>query len=335
MKTRAIICGVFIVLIGSVLVDRSRAATPEKIRFPYSPIAWQSVPWWMAKESGLYEKYGLDVEIFFEGASSVIAQTMLAGETNFAGIAGPSIVNNVLAGGDIIQVAAVIKSFTTPMYSQSAIKERAQLKGQKVGVSPLASVSHLTAQSVLQRAGVTGVTIIQTGGIPESAAALSSGNVAAAMVPPPQSVLLREKGFHELVGAKQLREMNIPFVENGLATRRSYGEKNPEQVKRFIKASFEGIRRMFDNKDLTMKTIAKYTKITDEKMLEESYRFAVDAISKDATVPHDAMEALIDQLVNLKTIEAPAAKKFAATAYYENRYVNELEREGFFKKLWQ
>jgi len=240
-----------------------------------------------------------------------------------------------LAGGDIIQVAAVIKSFTTPMYSQPTIKELAQLKGQKVGVSRLASVSHLTAQSILQRAGVTGVTIIQTGGIPESSAALSSGNVAAAMVPPPQSVLLREKGFRELVGAKQLREMNIPFVENGLATRRSYAEKNSEQVKRFIKASFEGIRRMFDNKDLTMKTIAKYTKITDEKMLEESYRFAVDAISKDATVPHDAMAALVEQLVNLKSIEAPAAKKFAPTAYYENRYVNELEREGFFNKLWQ
>ena len=76
MKTRAIICGVVIPLIGLVLVDTSRAATLEKIRFPYSPIAWQSVPWWMAKESGLYEKYGLDVDIFFEGASSVIAQTM-------------------------------------------------------------------------------------------------------------------------------------------------------------------------------------------------------------------------------------------------------------------
>jgi ABC-type nitrate/sulfonate/bicarbonate transport system substrate-binding protein len=63
--------------------------------------------------------------------------------------------------------------------------------------------------------------------------------------------------------------MNIPFVENGLATRRSYAEKNSEQVKRFIKASFERIRRMFDNKDLTMKIIAKYTKITHEKMLEE------------------------------------------------------------------
>ncbi len=81
------------------------------------------------------------------------------------------------------------------MYSQPTIKELAQLKGQKVGVSRLASVSHLTAQSILQRAGVTGVTIIQTGGIPESTAALSSGNVAAAMVPPPQSVLLRENGL--------------------------------------------------------------------------------------------------------------------------------------------
>jgi hypothetical protein len=43
----------------------------------------------------------------------------------------------------------------------------------------------------------------------------------------------------------------------------------------------------------------------------------VDAISKDAAVPHDAMEALVEQLLNLKSIEASAAKKFAPTAYYE------------------
>jgi hypothetical protein len=30
-----------------------------------------------------------------------------------------------------------------------------------------------------------------------------------------------------------------------------------------------------------------------------------------------------------------AAKKLPVAAYYDNRYVDELEKEGFFKKLWQ
>ena len=41
----------------------------------------------------------------------------------------------------------------------------------------MGAVSHLTADSILRRARVGDVTIIQTGGIPESMAALMSGNV--------------------------------------------------------------------------------------------------------------------------------------------------------------
>jgi ABC-type nitrate/sulfonate/bicarbonate transport system substrate-binding protein len=311
------------------------AATLDKITFPYSPIAWNSLPWWMAKEAGHFGKYNLDVDMHFEGASSVIVQTMLAGEANLAGLAGPAVVANVVNGGDVIQVAAVVKTFTIPMYSQPSVKDVGQLKGQKVGVSRFGAISHIAALNILQRAGVTGVTIIQTGGIPESAAALMSGNVAAAMVPPPQSVMLREKGFRELVSVKQFREWNIPVVENGVAARRSYAEKNPNVVKRFIRAAFEGIRTIYDNKELTMKTLAKYTKITDGKLLDESYRFSVEALTKDASMPAEAFAALVEQMVGQKSIDAAIAKKFPLSAYYDNRYVEELEKEGFFKKLWQ
>ena len=333
------LCCVFItaLFLASALLSLGRidGATLEKIRFPYSPIAWNSLPWWMAKEARFFEKYGLDVEMNFEGASSVIVQAMLAGEANFAGLAGPAVVSNVVNGGDVIQVAAVVKTFTIPMYSQPSINEVAQLKGQKVGVSRFNSISHIAALNIFQRAGVTGATIIQTGGIPESAAALMSGNVAAAMVPPPQSVMLREKGFRELVGVKQFREWNIPVVENGVASRRSYAEKNPDVVKRFIRAAFEGIRQIYNNKELTMKTLAKYTKITDQKLLDESYRFSVEALSKDAFMPAEAFNALVEQMVSQKSIDAAAAKKIPVSAYFDKRYVDELEKEGFFKKLWQ
>ena len=335
MNKRAWPLFLLVSLILLLLSIESRAATLEKIKFPYSPIAWNSLPWWMAKEAGFFEKQGLDVDMYYEGASSVIVQAMLAGEANFAGLAGPAVVANVVNGGDVIQVAAVVKTFTIPMYSQPSIKDVGQLKGQKVGVSRFGSISHIAALNILQRTGVTGVTIIQTGGIPESPAALMSGNVAAAMVPPPQSVMLREKGFRELVSVKQFREWNIPVVENGVAARRSYAEKNPSVVKRFIRAAFEGIRQIYDSKESTMKILAKYTKLTDEKLLDESYRFSLEALSKDGVMPSEAFAALVDQMVSQKSIDAGAGKKFPLSAYYDNRYVDELEKEGFFKKLWQ
>jgi NitT/TauT family transport system substrate-binding protein len=311
------------------------ASVPDKIKFPYSPMSWNSLPWWMAKDAGHFERNGLDVDLFYEGASSVIVQAMLAGEANFAGLAGPAVVSNIINGGDVIQIAAVVKTFTVPMFSAATIKEVAQLKGQKVAVSRFGSISHIAALNIFQKAGVTGATILQSGGTPESAAMLMSGAVAAAMVPPPQSLMLKEKGFNELVGVKQFREWNIPVVENGVAARRGFVEKNPSIAKRFIRAAFEGIRTIYDNKELAMRTLAKYTKVNDQNILEESYRFSVDALSKEGFMPPEAFTALLEQLVSQKSIDEAAAKKFPLTAYFDNRFVIELEKEGFFKKLWQ
>jgi len=332
-KSAAIACSL-IWLTGFIAHQASAGSAPDKIKFPYSPISWNSLPWWMAKDAGHFERNGLDVDLFYEGASSAIVQAMLAGEANFAGLAGPSVVSNVISGGDVIQIAAVVKTFTVPMYSAPAIKEAGQLKGQKVAVSRFGSISHIAALNILQKAGVTGATILQSGGTPESAAMLMSGAVAAAMVPPPQSLMLKEKGFNELVGVKQFREWNIPVVENGVAARRGFVEKNPSIAKRFIRAAFEGIRTIYDNKELAMKTLAKYTKVNDEKILEESYRFSVDALSKEGFMPPEAFTALVEQLVSQKSIDEAASKKLPVTAYFDNRFVNELEKEGFFKKLW-
>jgi len=322
-------------ILALIALNEARAGSaPDKIKFPYSPISWNSLPWWMAKDAGHFERNGLDVDLFYEGASSAIVQAMLAGEANFAGLAGPSIVSNVLGGGDVIQIAAVVKTFTVPMYAQASIKEVAQLKGQKVAVSRFGSISHIAALNIFQKAGVTGATIIQSGGTPESAAALMSGAVAAAMVPPPQSLMLRDKGFRELVGVKQFREWNIPVVENGVAARRSFIDKNPNVAKRFVRAAFEGIRTIYVDKEQTLKVLAKYTKVNDDKILDESYRFSVEALSKEGFMPPEAFTALVEQLVSQKSIDEAASKKLPVTAYFDNRFVNELEKEGFFKKLW-
>ena len=210
-----------------------------------------------------------------------------------------------------------------------------QLRGKKVAVSRIGAVSHLTADSILRRARVGDVTIIQTGGIPESMAAIMTGNVDGAMVNPPNNIILREKGFREIVGAKQLKEMNLRFPENGVMAKRTWAEKNSDVVKKFIKSIAEGLKRMHDDKDFAIKTLGKYTKVTDTKSLEESYRWGIDSFFKDFKTQPDGIRLMVDQLASSRMIDANLAQKTPLTAYYENRYVEELEREGFFKKLWQ
>ena len=323
-------------IISTSLRNSSIAAEKlDKVRFTYAPLSASGFLWFIAKDAGLFEKNRLDVDMYFEGASPIMVQSILAGENQLAGGLGPTVVTNVLQGGDVIPVACVTHTFTTPMYVQPSITSLQQLRGKKVGVSRLGAVSHLTADSILRRARVGDVTIIQTGGIPESMAAVMTGNVDGAMVNPPNNIILREKGFRELVGAKQLKEMNLRFPENGVMAKRSWAEKNSDVVKRFIKSLAAALKRMHDDKDFAMKTLGKYTKVTDAKILEESYRFGIDSFFKDFKTPVEGIRLMVDQLASSRMIDPALAQKTPLSAYYENRYVEELEREGFFKKLWQ
>ena len=120
-----------------------------------------------------------------------------------------------------------------------------------------------------------------------------------------------------------------------MAARRSFIDKNPNVAKRFVRAAFEGIQTIYTNKELAIKSLAKYTKVNDEKILDESYRFSVEALSKEGMMPQEAFAALVEQLVSQKSIDEAASKKLPLTAYFDNRFVIELEKEGFFKKLWQ
>src|SRR5207244_8150519 len=107
MKRLSIVGFGLLALVASVFIPTPVVHSADKIKFPYSPIGWESLPWFVGKEGGYYEKYGLDVEMFFQGASSEIIQAMLAADANFAGSAGPAISSNVIGGGVGTQVAAL------------------------------------------------------------------------------------------------------------------------------------------------------------------------------------------------------------------------------------
>ena len=134
---------------------------------------------------------------------------------------------------------------------------------------------------------------------------------------------------------KQIRDMNIRFIEQGVVARRGFAEKNPDLVKRSIEAVYDGLKNIHDDKAFAVKLLGKYTKITRQNMLDESYKAGIDAFAKDPRVPPEVFKDLAEQLVALKLIDAAPAQKTPLTAYYDNRYVDELEKAGFFKKLWQ
>ena len=306
----------------------------KKVLFPFSPIGINCLPWFVAKEARLYEKYGIDVDPVFVGASSVLIQSMLSGAADMAGSGGPSIISNVLQSGDIIQVTAMVPRFTQSIMVKPDIKKPEDIGGKKMGVSRLGTVTHFALQTALDGYGVKGVTILQMGGQPEAVAGLVRGSVDGAVFSPPYNFQLKKQGYRELVSPNDLQKFTA-FITNGIIARRSAVEKNKDSVIRLIKSTAEAIKLIRTDKEFTKKVIAKWMPLKDPDLLEDVYQFATENYDRVGAVPESALSAMVKQLVQSSLVDAKVAANTPLTSYYDNRYVEEVKRSGFFDQLWK
>ena len=306
----------------------------KKVLLPYSPIGINSLPFFVAKEARLFEKYGLDVDLVFIGASSVVFQSMLSGAADMAGSGGPAVIANVLKGGDIIQVAATVPRFTQSLLVKPEVKKVENLRGKKVGISRLGTVTHFALQTALEGYGIKDVTVLQMGGQPEALAGLMRGSIDGAIVYPPQSFQLRNQGFHELVTPNDLQKLT-EFITTGIVARRAVADKNRDTVLRMIKGTTEAIKYISQNEGFAKKVLSQYVHLSDPELLDQSYRFATETFAKEPLVSPGAIRSMVRQMVQSNMADSRAASSLPLTAYYDNSFVDELKRSGFFEELWK
>jgi ABC-type nitrate/sulfonate/bicarbonate transport system substrate-binding protein len=326
---------VFVIVFGRLMTaSPAPAQSLIKVPFPYSPINASSLPWMIAKDARLFEKHGLDVDLVYFGASSLILQTMLSGSANFAGFAGPAIISNVLKGGDVITVAA-LTPMNIPLITKASIEKPEELRGKKIAISRLGAVPHFAIQLILERFGIKDATILQMGGQPEAAAALRKGIVDGAMVSAPTSFQLMKEGFRELVGTPEYNRLGIKFISQGIAARRSYAVKNRDVTIRLIKGTMEAVKVMWTQEQLAKKSLAKYTRQTNAELLERTYKQALETVNRDPTTPREAIASTVRLMADLGLADRAAVNTTPVDAFFDNGYVDEIKQSGFYKELWR
>jgi NitT/TauT family transport system substrate-binding protein len=326
----------FVILILTLLSPASvvRAQALKKVPFPFSPIGINCLPWFVAKDARIFEKHGIDFDPVFIGASSALFNAMLSGAADLAGSGGPAVISNILKGGDIIHITAMVPRFTQSLMVKGEIKKPEDMAGKKIGVSRLGTVTHFALQTVLDGYGVKNVTILQMGGQPEAFAGLSRGSVDGAVFSPPYNFQLKKQGYHELVSPSDLAKLT-PFITNGIVARRSVAEKDKDTVIKTIKGTAEAIRMIQTDKEFTKKAMNKWMPMKDADLVEQSYRFATENFAKEGMVPEAALRGMVKQMVQSNLADAKMASATPLTAYYDNRYVEEVKRSGFFDQLWK
>jgi NitT/TauT family transport system substrate-binding protein len=305
-----------------------------KVLFPYSVVNYSSLPWMIAKDAGLFRKHELDVDLVFMGSSALILQSMLAGSVPVAGVAGPAVISSVVSGGDVVTVAN-LAPLTIALMVKPGIEKPEDLRGKKIGVPRLGAVAHFAIRLILDRHGIKDATILQMGSQPEAAAGMRRDAIDGAMISLPLNYVLAKEGFRELVGPQDYRKLGIQFVSQGISARRSYIAKNRDVVARLMRATMEGMKLMSMQENLAKKILSKYTRQTDPESLDRAYRFGLETLNKDPTIPKEAIVSMVRLMTDLALVDRLAAANTPPEAFYDNSFVDEMKRTGFLRELWK
>jgi ABC-type nitrate/sulfonate/bicarbonate transport system substrate-binding protein len=310
------------------------AQGPAKLLFPYSVINYSSLPWMIAKDAGLFRKRDLDVDLVFMGSSSLITQAMLSGAVPLAGLAGPAVISSAVSGGDIVTIAN-LAPLTISLMVKPSIEKPEDLRGKKIGVPRLGAVAHFAIRMILDRYDIKDATILQTGTQPEAAAGMRRDAIDGAMMSPPLNYTLAKEGYRELIGPQDYKKLGIQFISQGISVRKSFAAKNRDVVARLMKATMEGMKLMWVQEALAKKILARYTRQTDPESLDRAYRFGLEMLNKDPTIPREAIVSMVRLMADLNLVDRSAAANTPPEAFYDNSFVDEMKTTGFLRELWK
>ena len=326
---------VMVIVLCMLVAPLAAEGAGPKTYLGVSGISFDYIPFWYAKDSRLYQKYNVDVDIITTGGGTVLAQAMLSGGVNFAAI-GTAFLQGSMQGADHVLLAAHVNYFPYRLIGLPSIGGKEGLKGATIAISRFGSNADAALRIALKQAGLDparDVTIVQLGTQPERLAALNSRQIQATIMSPPFSNSAKKTGFKVLL---DISKMRIAFPQIGLVASRDYIAKNRANARGFMQAYLEAIRDIKKNKEATVRLLAKYLRMdleNNREILIDTYdeTIASEELEKKPYPNRDGLKLAVELIAKQRNISPiPNIDNFLDTSLLE-----ELDRSGFIDQLYR
>jgi len=302
----------------------------KKVRVGVPSVGMGNIIPYITREAKLYEKHGLDPEVITVMGSGIGSKALISGNIDIIPIATPTVIAANLAGADMAILAHTMPAVVHAMMVRPEIKRPEDLKGKKIGVSSLGSLTDFLVRSIAKKKGLNpdrDLTLISTGASDtERVMSLKAGAVDATAISHPGYGLARKMGFTMLWDSA--KELDYPWME--ITTRRAAIKSDRELILQYMKAHLEGIALFKSNKDFSVKVIKKVLRVTDDELANESY----DIFSKmfiPAPYPnHPGMKVSFEYVAETR----PDVWKHKPEEFTDPSFVAELDKSGFIKALY-
>jgi NitT/TauT family transport system substrate-binding protein len=321
----------WLVFVGSA---SSFAADLTKVVIAHGAISNNVEPLWIAKEQGIFRKYGIEAELVFIIAGRAM-QAMLAGQVPVGLVGGTHVVNANTGGGDFTMVLGLENRLDYLFLAKSTIKSGEDLKGKKVGIGTPAGSASMAAYVALDHLGLVprrdNIVLLGIGGVPERMAALRSGTVDATVLSPEIGQQVLGENYRLLV---DLGKENVQFQSSGLVFSRSWIKSNSQLAENITKATVEGVAFIHKpaNKEVVLKSLGRNLRLSKAEQMEKAYQGLVDALPRRPCPSVEGMNAVI-KLMAQYGINAKASQ-LKPDEQLDLSFCKRFEDSGFFKSLY-
>lgn len=323
----------FTVLASASFAADAGAPQPlKKIVIAYSGISPSQAPAWMAYESGIFRKYGLDAQLIFIESGSRTVQTLISGDVVAAQVAGTSVLQSNLQGSGIVLIAGFLNTMDYKLIVARDITRPDQLKGKTVAVSRIGSSSDFATRYALDKYGLVpdkDVAILQIGSQPARFSALETGKIHGVMIAIPLTAKASKMGLNTLA---DLQMLGLEYQHTGLAVSQNVAKTQPELVRNVLKAFVEGIHFMKTHRKEALAIMAKYLKTDDTDALQEAYESIGQALIPEK--PYPTLKGIQIMLREMGVKEA-SARTARPEQFVDTSFLKELDTSGFIDRLYK
>ena len=275
------------------------ADTLQKIRIAFPSPAFSYMPFYVAQEKGLLKKHGLEAEYILM-RTGIQPQALVNGNINFF----PSVSTGISAAVSGLPLVVVLNFFNgTPwiLVTNKEINKPQDLIGKNLAISGIRTSPHYFLLAAFKKWEIAekNVPLISTGGTSASFAALTSNQVAGAVLTPPFDDKAVSLGYKKFMFLGDL--VDIPYT--GVITAQSEIKNNRDRVQRTISALLESVTWIRGNRSESAKMIADKFKVTTAEG-DRTYETMINMLSTDGRLPLKVARGYLDVLRQERPIAA-------------------------------
>lgn len=261
----------------------------DRIRIGISTASLGFLPTVAAERKGFYAKHGLATE-HVQVACAIATNALLSEDLDYAVCTGPGI-SGAIKGLPIKLIMTTQDKLGYLLLVKSNVQRLTDLRAKTVGISTFGSQAYLTTVTLFRRAGLEpgkDVNLLPAGDNAARLQAMDAGKIDATILSSPFDIFGAKKGYKVLLWSRD----HVPLTQNAVVVTDKKLKQSPDQVKRMIKGSIEGLKFLREHQEESIAIAAKWLRM-DLTIARAAFENYLPCYSADGSLSDQALRDLI------------------------------------------